>query len=369
MSLSGAFGAVQATLAQPIRAATLGQDALPSFDELLHWSSRVSHAALVAALAIALGLGLHSLLFFSLQRATRKAQAHAQLLALTQLRHAMRWAMVAIALAFAEEADPLVAHIWSAFAPYAAPALMGWVLFCLVRILAELMARHIDVTGNELASRTSRTRITLLSRAAGFIIIFITVGMILLGLPGARHVGATLMASAGIIGLAVGAAAQPALKALIAGLQIAITEPIRIGDFVVVEGESGRVEDIRLSYVVIRTGDERRLIVPTPKFLDASFQNWTRVGGITGSVLLPIRPGFAIAPIRTAFAELLARQEAWDQRTGDLLVSEYRVGSVELKLVLSAQDPTALAALRLAMREAMLDWLRVEMPDALCTEA
>jgi hypothetical protein len=174
------------------------------------------------------------------------------------------------------------------------------------------------------------------------------------------------MASAGLIGLAFGAAAQPALKSLIAGLQLALTEPVRIGDFVVVEGESGRVEDIRLSYVVIRTADERRLIVPTTKFLDSSFQNWTRVGGITGSVVLPVMPGFPFAPIRAAYEALLAAQPTWDQRTGVLLVSEARVGFVELKLVMSAADPTALAELRQTIREAMLEWLRQDMPEALC---
>ena len=133
-----------------------------------------------------------------------------------------------------------------------------------------------------------------------------------------------------------------------------------------VEGESGRVEDVRLSYVVIRAADERRLIVPTTKFLDTTFQNWTRVGGISGPVLLPIRPGFPIGPIRAAFLATLAGQEEWDQRTGELIVSEARVGSVELKLMMSAGDPRELAQLRLAVREAMLEWLRVEMPDALC---
>jgi hypothetical protein len=137
----------------------------------------------------------------------------------------------------------------------------------------------------------------------GFVIIFVTVALILLGLPAVRHIGATLIASAGLMGLAVGAAAQPALKSLIAGFQIALTEPIRIGDFVVVEGEQGRVEDIRLSYVVIRTGDERRLIVPTVKFLDATFQTgpaWAASPGRSSAH----PPGFAIDPSDRPFAPL-----------------------------------------------------------------
>lgn len=134
-----------------------------------------------------------------------------------------------------------------------------------------------------------------------------------------------------------------------------------------IEGETGRVEDIRMTYAVILTADERRLIVPTAKFLDASFQNWTRVrGGITGSVLLPIMPGHPVAPIRAAFEQLLAGHPEWDRRTGQLQVAEARVGSVELKLTISAKDPAALASLRFSMREAMLEWLREEMPEALC---
>ena len=367
MSFAATLDAMRITLPVQIRAAALTEDQLPSLDEVLHWSSRVSHAALIAGVAVGLALALHSLIFVTLRPATHKTGGKADSLALTQLNQSIRWALVAIAIALAAEPNRLVSHLWLAVAPYAVPALTGWVIYSVVRILAELMAQHVDNSEDEIASRTRRTRITLLSRAAGFMVIFITISMILLGLPGARHIGATLMASAGIIGLAVGAAAQPALKALIAGLQIALTEPVRIGDFVVTEGESGRIEDIRLSYVVIRTLDERRLIVPTPKFLDTSFQNWTRVGGITGSVLLPICPGFAIAPIRAAFERILADQETWDRRTGLLQVAEARVGSVELKLVMSATDPTALGILRLTMREAMLEWLRTEMPDSLTT--
>ena len=249
------------------------------------------------------------------------------------------------------------------------PALVGWVLLSLMGTVTEILQGRAAELDDDIAARTSHTRITLLSRATGFVIVVLTAGMIMLDLPGVRHIGATLLASAGLIGLAFGAAAQPALKSLIAGLQLALTEPVRIGDMVVVEGESGRVEDIHLSYVVIRTVDERRLIVPTTKFLDSSFQNWTRVGGITGSVLLPVRPGVAIAPIRAAFEQLLAGQAHWDKRTGQLVVWEARVGSVELKLVMSAADPGALAELRTTMREAMLEWLRQELPDALCQQS
>ncbi|MBV1690221.1 mechanosensitive ion channel family protein [Novosphingobium sp. G106] len=231
------------------------------------------------------------------------------------------------------------------------------------------MDSRAELSADELAARSRRTRIAILSRTAGFVIVFVTVALMLLGIPGVRNVGVTLMASAGLAGLAVGAAAQPALKSLIAGIQMALTEPIRIGDLVVMEGESGRVEDIRMTYVVIRTADERRLIVPTAKFLETTFQNWTRVaGGLTGTVVLPIVPGHEIAPIRAAFQTLINQQPDWDKRTAALIVSEVKIDAVELKLLMSAPGPTALANLRLAMREAMVEWLRTEMPEALRKE-
>lgn len=346
----------------------LDPDQWPSLNEVMHWSSRMSHAAIALGVGLGLALLLHLACFAFLRRMARRSDNPAEAVAAAQLYHAFRWAFLAGGMASAAGGNKLVGKLWDNIEGFVVPALTGWVLYALVRTGAELMTRRAITSGDELTARSRTTRIALLSRSMAFVIIFITVALMLLGVPAVRHIGATLIASAGLMGLAVGAAAQPALKSLIAGLQIALTEPIRIGDFVVVEGEQGRVEDIRLSYVVVRTGDERRLIVPTVKFLDATFQNWTRVGGITGSVVLPIRPGYAIDPIRQAFRAMLGEMEAWDRRTGDLIVAESRVGWVELKLVVSAADPAALGVLRNGLREAMLEWLRVNAPDALCTE-
>lgn len=345
----------------------LDPDQLPSLDEVMHWSGRMSHAALVLGIALGVALVLHLACFAFLRRMARSSENPAEAVAAAQLYHAFRWAFLAGGMASAAGGNKLIDKLWSGIEGFAVPALTGWVLYALVRTGAELMSRRAFSSGDEMTARSRTTRIALISRSMAFVIIFITVALMLLGIPAVKHIGATLIASAGLMGLAVGAAAQPALKSLIAGLQIALTEPIRIGDFVVVDGEQGRVEDIRLSYVVVRTGDERRLIIPTVKFLDVTFQNWTRVGGITGAVVLPIRPGFAIDPIRQAFRAALAEMEQWDQRTGDLVVSESRVGSVELKLLVSAANPADLAGLRSGLREVMLEWLRVNAPDALCT--
>lgn len=339
---------------------------LPTLTELDHWSDRMTHTAVVLGVAVGAALLAHYVLFWLLRRFANSSASETDSAVVRRLNQPLRWAFVAIAISIAQDADPLILRVWDDFSRFIIPALLGWVVYAMVKTFAEVLSLRAEQVDDELVARSRRTRIALLSRTLGFVIVVITVALMMLEIPGVRQVGATLIASAGIIGLAVGAAAQPALKSLIAGTQIALTEPVRIGDFVVIDGESGRVEDIRLSYVVIRTVDERRFIVPTVKFLDTSFQNWTRVGGITGIVVLPIKPGFAIGPIRTKFKSLLAEQETWDGRTALLIVADAHVGWLELKLLMSAVEPGALAQLRIAMREAMLEWLRTDLPEALC---
>lgn len=339
---------------------------LPSFQEVLHWGAQGTGAAIAAGIAVAIALAAHFVLFALTDRITRLSPATSDEVVANRLRQPLRWSLVAVAISLAAESQATLAHVWDSVARFVVPALLGWVAFALVKAFAAIMSSRAELSTDELAVRSRRTRIAILSRTLGFVIIFVTVALMLLGIPGVRNVGVTLMASAGLATLAVGAAAQPALKSLIAGIQMAVTEPIRIGDLVVIEGETGRVEDIRMTYVVIRTADERRLIVPTTKFLETTFQNWTRVAsGLTGSVVLPIAAGHPIAPIRAAFEALLNAHPDWDRRTGELQVSEVKVDAVELKLVMSTKDPTAMARLRAAMREAMLEWLRETMPDAL----
>ena len=346
-----------------------GAPTLPSTSAVIDFSEMVTRSGVLAGIAVGAALLLHLVVFALLGRMARASQSETDDLVFNRISQPLRWAMAAVALSLASEGDALLARGWGMVGRFIEPLLFGWVAFALVKAFAAALDLRTQTYEDELAARSRRTRIAIFSRTAGFLIVFVSVALVLFGIPAVRNIGVTLMASAGVATLAVGAAAQPALNSLIAGIQIALTEPIRIGDFVVVDGESGRVEDIRLSYVVIRTADERRLIVPTAKFLDASFQNWTRQGGgITGSVVLPIKPGHAIEEIRKAYQALLAAHPDWDQRTGALQVSEVHVGSIELKLVMSAAGPTSLSRLRPAMREAMIEWLREHMPSALCDQ-
>ncbi len=339
-------------------------------DLLGGWSGAVIEAAIRVCVAVVLALAFHFGVFRLLGRLARMSETRSDDIVFAGMRLPLLWLLLAIAISIAAEGDPLIAWFWDTASRFVVPGLLGWTAFAIVRAFADVLENHAAAAQDEFAARSRRTRIAILSRTAGIIIIFVTVALMLLGIPGVRNIGVTLMASAGLVGLAVGAAAQPALKSLIAGIQMALTEPIRLGDLVVIDGESGRVEDIRLTYAVIRTADERRIIVPTIKFLETSFQNWTRVsGGITGTVTLPVMPGTPIAPVREAYLALLAERPEWDQRSGALHVGEVRVGSIDLRLVMSARDPAALDKLRNGMREEMLEWLRETVPEALCKDA
>ncbi len=331
-----------------------------------HWTAELTSAAIAAGVAITVALALHWLLFALLHKVARLSQLHFDELVVERLREPVRWSLIAIAISVAAEQQPTLLALWQMVDRFLVPALLGWVAFALVKAFQLTVERNAVLAQDPLAANSRRTRVAILSRTLGFLIVFVTVALMLLRIPEVRQVGATLLASAGLVGLAVGAAAQPALKSLIAGIQMALTEPIRIDDLVTIDGENGRVEDIRMTYVVIVTPDERRVIVPTIKFLETTFQNWTRVGsGISGSVTLAVRPATPIAPLREAYLQLLAERPEWDQRRAALNVAEAKVDAIELTLVMSARDPAALAALRPAMREAMLEWLRDNCPEAL----
>ena len=282
------------------------------------------------------------------------------------VRRPLRWAAIAFAITAAAENDALVGRGWDLFAKFLTPAVIGWVAYAVVRGLARGYEAQIGEADDPVAQRGRLTRIAILSRTVKVGIIIITVSLIMLNIPGVRDVGTTMLASAGLAALAVGAAAQPALKSLIAGLQMAITQPLRIGDLVKVDDQAGRVEEIRMSFVTVRTWDERVLVVPTMRFLDESFENWSRVDEkLTGPVMLNLDPIADIEPIRAEFERYVQAHPLWDGRNLQLLMTEAYPESVELRLSMSAETIGDLWTLRCAVREHMLGWLKTNQPEAL----
>lgn len=335
-------------------------------DTLAHWTEAFMHAGLAAGIAIGAAIVIHYVIFAIWGRITRLSRTESDDIVLARMREPLRWVILAITVSVAAEANSTLGTFWEKVARFVVPALMGWTVYALVQALATILDHHAERTLDDLSSRSRRTRVGILSRTAGFVIIFITISLMLLGIPGVRNVGVTLMASAGLAGLAVGAAAQPALKSLIAGLQMALTEPIRLGDLVKVDGHTGRVEAIKSSFVIIRAWDERRIVVPTNRFLENTFENWTRQGDkLTGGITLFVDPATEIAPIRTEFQRLVASQPLWDKRKAELVVLNAQLEAIELRLTVSAANSTNLSDLSNIIREGMLDWLRHKMPTSL----
>lgn len=329
------------------------------------WTA-VLDAVLVGGGALVAAALAHRILFSLLARLAARTETEVDEIVIERLRAPSRWAAAAIALSLAAQADPWLAWAWGAIAPFAIPAVLGWMAYRLVQAFAAALEHRTDDASDPGAARSRRTRIAILSRTATFVVVFITVGLMLLAIPVVRQVGLTLVASAGVAALFVGAAAQPALKSLIAGLQMAITEPVRIGDLVVIDGHTGRVEEIRMSFIVLRMWDERVAIVPTGRFLDTTFENWSRANEkLSGAVFLHLDPTAEVGPIRAEFERFVLAHPLWDRRTARALVTEARAGAMEVRLALSAATIGDLFELRSAVREHMLDWLRREQPAAL----
>ncbi|GAA4641789.1 hypothetical protein GCM10023115_01930 [Pontixanthobacter gangjinensis] len=326
----------------------------------------VAIAAAALVLSVCAAYFIYRIVFAILRRITAASESSADDLIIESIRRPIKWSLIAIAITLVAQANASLAFVWEPLAKFVRPALLGWIAYTLVKSFTAAMEIKLEASEDPVAVRSRRTRISILSRTATFAIIFITVGLMLLGIPGVSEIGATLLASAGLAALAIGAAAQPALKSLIGGLQMAITEPLRIGDLVVVDGHTGRVEEIRMSFITVRTWDERAIIVPTTQVLESSFENWSRKSEmLTGPVFLHLDPAAEIEPIRAEFTRFVEEQENWDGRTVALLMTEAYPESIELRLSMSAKTIGELFALRCAVREHMIDWLRREMPHAL----
>ena len=323
--------------------------------------------ALIAAAAVVAALVIHRVLFGILTRLSRQSESEADDLVLQSLGRPVKWAMVAAALALAAQASPLLAALWERLAGFVVPVLVGWIALAIVRAWVKAVEVRLDLAAEDnLRARRRQTRLRILGRIATFIIIFVTLSLVLLSIPGVREVGVTLMASAGLAALAVGAAAQPALKSLIAGIQMALTEPIRIGDVVVIGGEWGVIEDIRTTYVIVKVWDERRLVVPTTKFLDEIFQNWTKTTArLMGTVFLYVDPATRLDPIREKALEVIAANPRWDGRVKHMQVTDLSRDAVEIRLLMTAKDSPTLFDLRCDVREAMIVWLAETMPEAI----
>ncbi|MFP4065808.1 MAG: mechanosensitive ion channel family protein [Bacteroidales bacterium] len=246
-------------------------------------------------------------------------------------------------------------------------ATFTWVVIALIRIAKINFLKKYDISeADNLRFRKLHTQYNILEKILVFIVIIIAIGFTLMLFENVRNIGISLFASAGIAGLVLGLAAQKALGTILAGFQIAITQPIRLEDVVIVENEWGWIEEINLTYVVIRIWDKRRLVVPTTYFLETPFQNWTRVSAdILGTVFIYTDYTMPIAALREELTRLLNTHPNWDRQVDVLQVTDAREHTLELRALMSAESSPKAWELRVFIREKLIEFIQREYPGCL----
>jgi small-conductance mechanosensitive channel len=330
------------------------------------WISAAVH--LVGAVLVA--LLLHRAGFGAAERLARRADSATLLLL---LRHARRPAAVVLPLLAVLAVLPVVAlpprlvAILQRTVSLGLIASFAWLAVAITEILDDLVAaRFPPEEAATLRARKVRTQVHVLRRIAVALLLVIALAAMLMTFPTIRNLGASLFASAGVAGLIVGLAARPALSNLLAGLQIALTEPIRLEDSVIVEGEFGFVEEIGTTYVVIRTWDLRRLIVPLSYFIERPFQNWTRKATeLLGTVFVYTDYTVPVEEVRQEARRILEGSELWDGRTWGVDVTNLTDRAMELRVLLSARDSSQTWRLRCLVRERLIAFLQARYPQTL----
>jgi small-conductance mechanosensitive channel len=335
----------------------------------LGWLPDPVVSVLIVLLAAAVALVIHRLLG-NLARRSFERRSPALFSALTEMRGLTRLALLVLAMFIAIPAAPippstkiLLTHILL----MAIIALIGWASITALHIAASVYLRRFQLdAADNLLARKHTTQVRVLLRSTDVLIGVITVGAMLMTVPEVRQYGISLLTSAGVAGIVAGLAARPVLSNLFAGVQIAVAQPIRLEDAVIVEGEWGHIEEITSTYVVVRVWDLRRLIVPLTYFIEKPFQNWTRESStLIGAVLIYVDYRAPVGTIRAKAEEIAKASALWDGRVVNVAVTDFKRDCMEVRILASAADAGKTFDLRCELREKLIGWLQREHPDAL----
>ena len=243
----------------------------------------------------------------------------------------------------------------------------GWFVGALLgALLSHAMNRYpIDVADNRIARRV-RTQLAIVRRLVFVVVAIVVLGAVLLTFPAVQVVGTSVLASAGVISVIAGLAAQSTLANVFAGIQLAFSDAIRVDDVVVVEQQWGRIEEITLSYVVVHIWDDRRMVLPSTYFTTTPFENWTRTSSeLLGSVEFDLDWRVSPSRMREELDRIMADSPLWDHRAKVLQVTDAIGGAVHVRVLVTAKDAPTLFDLRCSVRERLIDWLQRETPEAL----
>ena len=327
-------------------------------------------AAVILIGAVLVAVGIHHVLFSIFDRVTRRTPSVVDNSLVRHSRRPARLLLSLVALFLAMPATPLPAPLEGPLQHAAGLGLIAavaWLVVAMTNAFDDFIESRYDVTAtNNLAMRQVRTRTQVLRRVLVVIVAVVAIGLMLMTFPAIRRVGTSLLASAGVAGIVVGLAARETISNVLAGIQVALAEPIRLDDVVVVEGEWGRIEEIRMTYVVVRIWDQRRLVVPLSYFIEKPFQNWTRkTADILGAVLLDVDYTVPVEEVRRELHRILTGSPLWDGKVWNLQVTEAAERTIRLRALMSAPDGPTAWDLRCHVRERLIEFLQRRYPESL----
>lgn len=343
--------------------------ALTWIKNLLDWLPDPVVALLIFAVAVLIALALHRWARKLARRAFADRYPYVfstfnQTQGLSQLALLILAVIIAIPVA---PLDPDTARWLARLLAMAVIGLIGWTAITALNIASNFYLRRfrLDVDDNLLA-RKHNTQIRVLVRSADVLLILVTFGTALMTFEPVRQYGISLFASAGVAGIVAGLAARPVLSNLMAGVQLAMTQPIRLYDAVIVENEYGTIEEITSTYVVVKLWDLRRMIVPLTYFIEKPFQNWTRESSsLIGNVMIYLDYRAPVELIRQKFEAILKESARWDGQVSAVQVTDFKEGTMELRCLMSARSAGQTFDLRCELREKLIDFLQREHPEAL----
>ena len=343
--------------------------ALTWVKDLLDWLPDPAVALLILAFAVLLALALHRWARKLVRRAFAERYPYVFSF-FTQTRGLTRAALLILAMIVAIPVAPLppeTAALLARLMAVAVIGLIGWAAIIALHIAADLYLRRfrLDIDDNLLA-RKHNTQVRVLARTIDVLLVMLTLSAALMTFPAVRQYGVSLFASAGVAGIVVGLAARPVLSNLMAGVQLAMTQPIRLYDAVIVENEYGTIDEITSTYVVVKLWDLRRMIVPLTYFIEKPFQNWTRENSsLIGNVMMYLDYRAPVGIIRQKFRDIVKESKLWDGQTATLQITDFKEGTMELRLLMSAHSSGAAFDLRCEVREKLIDFVQREHPEAL----
>ncbi|TAN22604.1 MAG: mechanosensitive ion channel family protein [Acidobacteria bacterium] len=327
-------------------------------------------AVLVLGAALIAGLIVHAILFGILARRAGKPGRIVEASLHQHARRPARWLLPVVAMLLALPAAPLPL-LWHSGLQHLFSLILiaggAWCIMLATAVLADIVASRyrIDVADN-LEARRIATQVQVMRRVIGVIVVILTLALMLLTFPGAKAIGTSMLASAGLAALVVGMAMRPTLSNLVAGIQIALTQPMRLEDAVIVENEWGWIEEITATYVAVRLWDWRRMILPLTYFIETPFQNWTRkTATLIGSVYLYLDYTAPLDALRQELERLCHATDKWYGGVCVLQVSDCKEYTIEVRALADARDAPTAWDLRCLIREGLIEFLQKNYPYAL----